>query len=562
MKKILLIPAILILIGCAGTESITYNTSTDELLTFGNSIDTSFLMQHLEVIAHDSLEGRGTGTAGLDKTADYIAHFYSGLELTPKGDDSGWFQYFNLNATITDSLVYSTYRIEGADTLLVNHTVEAYDSFSDYYRTFGGSIPVSEEIVFVGFGINDESRNVQHLESDEISGKWVMMFEDMPYIVEGDTLINPQISANDRLRYLLRDHNVSGILMITDKSETEFNELASLHGRMLGNPENLSLEYRDDLRAGSGFPIGFMNVSPRLAAEILGLNGPAEIEQKREQTIQNITSFRPQSTGYLLDYKPYMHSGTIETQNILAYLEGADPELKDEVLVLMAHYDHVGIGQPDSSGDMIYNGADDNGSGTVALMAIANALSNARSQGFKPKRSILFLHVSAEEVGLLGSRYYSDHPVIPIEKTVANFNADMIGRSDSQNIESGDTDYVYLIGGEIISSGLDSLVTAANQQSVNMRLDRRYNDLSDPNQFYRRSDHWNFGRLSVPFVFFFTGVHEDYHQPSDTFDKIEFDKFRRVVQLIYSSSIMVSNYDGRPVVDNQEFIDITGSMPR
>lgn len=562
MKKILLIPAILILIGCAGTESITYNTSTDELLTFGNSIDTSFLMQHLEVIAHDSLEGRGTGTAGLDKTADYIAHFYSGLELTPKGDDSGWFQYFNLNATITDSLVYSTYRIEGADTLLVNHTVEAYDSFSDYYRTFGGSIPVSEEIVFVGFGINDESRNVQHLESDEISGKWVMMFEDMPYIVEGDTLINPQISANDRLRYLLRDHNVSGILMITDKSETEFNELASLHGRMLGNPENLSLEYRDDLRAGSGFPIGFMNVSPRLAAEILGLNGPAEIEQKREQTIQNITSFRPQSTGYLLDYKPYMHSGTIKTQNILAYLEGADPELKDEVLVLMAHYDHVGIGQPDSSGDMIYNGADDNGSGTVALMAIANALSNARSQGFKPKRSILFLHVSAEEVGLLGSRYYSDHPVIPIEKTVANFNADMIGRSDPQNIESGDTDYVYLIGGEIISSGLDSLVTAANQQSVNMRLDRRYNDLSDPNQFYRRSDHWNFGRLSVPFVFFFTGVHEDYHQPSDTFDKIEFDKFRRVVQLIYSSSIMVSNYDGRPVVDNQEFIDITGSMPR
>lgn len=562
MKKILLIPAILILIGCAGTESITYNTSTDELLTFGNSIDTSFLMQHLEVIAHDSLEGRGTGTAGLDKTADYIAHFYSGLELTPKGDDSGWFQYFNLNATITDSLVYSTYRIEGADTLLVNHTVEAYDSFSDYYRTFGGSIPVSEEIVFVGFGINDESRNVQHLESDEISGKWVMMFEDMPYIVEGDTLINPQISANDRLRYLLRDHNVSGILMITDKSETEFNELASLHGRMLGNPENLSLEYRDDLRAGSGFPIGFMNVSPRLAAEILGLNGPAEIEQKREQTIQNITSFRPQSTGYLLDYKPYMHSGTIETQNILAYLEGADPELKDEVLVLMAHYDHVGIGQPDSSGDMIYNGADDNGSGTVALMAIANALSNARSQGFKPKRSILFLHVSAEEVGLLGSRYYSDHPVIPIEKTVANFNADMIGRSDPQNIESGDTDYVYLIGGEIISSGLDSLVTAANQQSVNMRLDRRYNDLSDPNQFYRRSDHWNFGRLSVPFVFFFTGVHEDYHQPSDTFDKIEFDKYRRVVQLIYSSSIMVSNYDGRPVVDNQEFIDITGSMPR
>ncbi|MCC5940315.1 MAG: M20/M25/M40 family metallo-hydrolase, partial [Balneolaceae bacterium] len=267
-------------------------------------------------------------------------------------------------------------------------------------------------------------------------------------------------------------------------------------------------------------------------------------------------------TGYVLDYRPYTQSGTIETQNVLAYLEGADPELKEEVLVLMAHYDHVGIGQPDSTGDMIYNGADDNGSGTVALMAIANALNNARSQGFKPKRSILFLHVSAEEVGLLGSRYYSDHPVIPIENTVANFNADMIGRSDPKNIEAGDTDYVYLIGGEIISSGLDSLVTTANEHTVNMRLDRRYNDLTDSNQFYRRSDHWNFGRLSVPFVFFFTGVHEDYHQPSDTFDKIEFDKYNRVVQLIYSASIMVTNYDGRPVVDNQEFIDITGRMAR
>jgi len=211
---------------------------------------------------------------------------------------------------------------------------------------------------------------------------------------------------------------------------------------------------------------------------------------------------------------------------------------------------------------MIYNGADDNGSGTVGLMAIADALNRARNQGYKPKRSILFLHVSAEEIGLLGSRYYSDHPVIPIENTVASFNADMIGRSDPESIERGETDYVYLIGGEIISSGLDSLVVAANQKSVNMTLDRRYNDLTDPNQFYRRSDHWNFGRLSVPFVFFFTGVHDDYHQPSDTVDKIEFDKYARVVQLIYSSAIKVANYEGRPEVDNQEFIDITNHMPR
>lgn len=562
MKKYLLLPAALLLISCAGTKSIKYDTSTETLLSFGNTIETSFLQQHLEVIAHDSLEGRATGTPGLNKAADYLADFYTNLNFTPKGDGNGWFQYFNLNATITDSLVYNTYRTDGTDKVRISSSTESYHSHGDFYRTFGGSVPLSEEIVFAGFGLNDPDRSVRHLDGVDLSGKWVMMFEDIPYIVDGDTLINPSITANDRLRLLLRDHNVGGILLISGRSDAEFDESAAMHARMLSTPENLSLEYREELRAGSGFPIGFMHISPRLAAEVLGLESSEKLHQKRETVTENITSFRARETDFLLDYTPYIQSGTIETQNVIAYLEGADPDLKDEVLVLMAHYDHVGIGQPDSTGDMIYNGADDNGSGTAALMAIANALKNAREQGFKPKRSILFLHVSAEEVGLLGSRYYSDHPVIPIENTVANFNADMIGRSDPQNIEARDTDYVYLIGGEIISSGLDSLVTAANQQSVNMRLDRRFNDLTDPNQFYRRSDHWNFGRLGVPFVFFFTGVHEDYHQPSDTVDKIEFDKYSRVVQLIYSASIMVANSDGRPVVDNQEFIEITNRLPR
>jgi len=195
-------------------------------------------------------------------------------------------------------------------------------------------------------------------------------------------------------------------------------------------------------------------------------------------------------------------------------------------------------------------------------MAIANALNEAKNQGYQTKRSVLFLHVSGEENGLLGSRYYSDHPVIPIENTVTNFNADMIGRSDPENIQKGDTDYVYLIGGEIISSELDSLVQSANNISVNMRLDRKYNDLQDSNQFYRRSDHWNFGRFGVPFVFFFTGVHEDYHRPSDTIDKINFEKLSRVSQLIYTSTIKVANYDGRPTVDNQEFIEITRLQSR
>jgi Zn-dependent M28 family amino/carboxypeptidase len=295
---------------------------------------------------------------------------------------------------------------------------------------------------------------------------------------------------------------------------------------------------------------------------MLGLESTRELYSLRGEVADNITDFTPEPTGYHLNYQPY--SGTVEVQseNIIAYIEGSDPQLKDEVVVLMGHYDHIGLSMPDESGDMINNGADDNGSGSIALLTIAEALQNAKNDGVGLDRSVMILHVSAEEKGLLGSRYYSDHPVVPIEQTVTAFNTDMIGRSDTENVEAGTTDYFYLIGGEIISSGLDSLVTTANEATVQMRVDRKYNDLTDSNQFYRRSDHWNFGRLNVPFVFFFTGVHEDYHRPSDEVDKIEFEKYSRLVRMIYASTVKVANFDGRPQVDNQQFIDITRQLSR
>jgi hypothetical protein len=554
--------ALAFLAGCASTETLTYNTSSDQLLTFSDEINTDFLRQHLEVIAHDSLEGRDTGMRGQKIAAEYIADFYREIGFTPKGDNGTFYQHFDLNATVTDSLVYTTYRVDGDEKIQVNHTVESPDSYGEFYRVFGGSVPIEGNIVYGGFGVNDFQRGVQHLDGKPIENSWVLIFEDIPYVVGGDTLINPAISSNMRLGTIFRNYDASGILLISDDTTEEFEDLASINSKLVSNPADMSLSYLNNGRHTSMLPVGVKHVSPAMAAKILGLEDEQAILDERDSLIANIRDFRATGTSYYLDYRPYNGRSTIETENVLAYLEGADPDLKDEVLVLLAHYDHVGIGQPDETGDMIYNGADDNGSGTVGLMAIADALNRAREQGYKPKRSILFLHVSAEEIGLLGSRYYSDHPIIPIENTVASFNADMIGRSDPESIERGETDYVYLIGGEIISSGLDSLVVAANQKNVNMTLDRRYNDLTDPNQFYRRSDHWNFGRLSVPFVFFFTGVHDDYHQPSDTVDKIEFDKYARVVQLIYSSAIKVANYDGRPEVDNQEFIDITNRMPR
>lgn len=545
---------------CTGTEQLQENRY-QELLSYSENITPDLLRNHLEVIAHDSLEGRETGTEGERKAAKYLIDQYENFGVSPKGTE-GYRQPFMLNAERVDSLVYHTYHIENDDMELIDHSTESTTGTSEYIRLFGGSEPLKGEVVFGGFGVNDPSRNVQHLDDVAMKDKWVLIFDDIPYVVDGDTLINPEISNNQRVANLLSRIEAKGVLIISDMDSDEFGAMASANSEMLDQPENMRLQYMDDSEGQEGFPRAYTLISPEMAASFLELESVNEIQEYRENLVSNITSFEPFSTNYLIDYTPYDGTVEIESNNILAFIEGDDPELMDEVVVLMAHYDHIGITQPNESGDRINNGADDNGSGTSALLSIAETLQEAADNGKKLDRSILFLHVSAEEKGLLGSRYYSDHPVIPIEQTVTAFNTDMVGRSDPENIEQGDTDYVYLIGGEIISSELDSLVQSANDESVNMRLDRKYNDLTDANQFYRRSDHWNLGRLNVPFVFFFTGVHDDYHAPGDEVQKIDFEKLSDVTRLIYTSTIKVANYDGQPEVDNEEFIQITRDQAR
>lgn len=545
---------------CTGTEQLQENRY-QELLSYSENITPDLLRNHLEVIAHDSLEGRETGTEGERKAARYLIDQYENFGVSPKGTE-GYRQPFMLNAERVDSLVYHTYHIENDDMELIDHSTESTTGTSEYIRLFGGSEPLKGEVVFGGFGVNDPSRNVQHLDDVAMKDKWVLIFDDIPYVVDGDTLINPEISNNQRVANLLSRIEAKGVLIISDMDSDEFGAMASANSEMLDQPENMRLQYMDDSEGQEGFPRAYTLISPEMAASFLELESVNEIQEYRENLVSNITSFEPFSTNYLIDYTPYDGTVEIESNNILAFIEGDDPELMDEVVVLMAHYDHIGITQPNESGDRINNGADDNGSGTSALLSIAETLQEAADNGKKLDRSILFLHVSAEEKGLLGSRYYSDHPVIPIEQTVTAFNTDMVGRSDPENIEQGDTDYVYLIGGEIISSELDSLVQSANDESVNMRLDRKYNDLTDANQFYRRSDHWNLGRLNVPFVFFFTGVHDDYHAPGDEVQKIDFEKLSDVTRLIYTSTIKVANYDGQPEVDNEEFIQITRDQAR
>lgn len=230
-----------------------------------------------------------------------------------------------------------------------------------------------------------------------------------------------------------------------------------------------------------------------------------------------------------------------ESENILAFIEGT--EKPDEIIVVSAHYDHVG-----TKNGVVYNGADDDGSGTVAVMEIAEAFQQAKKAGKGPKRSILFLHVTGEEHGLLGSKYYADHPVYEMKNTVVDLNIDMIGRSDKENEGKN---YVYVIGSEMLSSELKVINEAANKITHNLELNYKYDDPKDPMRLYYRSDHYNFAKSGVPVAFYFDGIHADYHQPTDDVDKIDFPLLQKRTQLVFATAWELANRDARIVVDKK-----------
>ena len=232
-----------------------------------------------------------------------------------------------------------------------------------------------------------------------------------------------------------------------------------------------------------------------------------------------------------------------DSENIWAFIEGS--EKPDEIVVLSAHYDHVGI----KNGE-IYNGADDDGSGTVALLEIAKAFKKAKAKGHGPKRSILILHVTGEEHGLHGSRYYSENPLFPLANTIADVNIDMIGRRDEAHADSNN--YIYVIGSDHLSTDLFNICENANKEYTKLKLDYKYNDKKDPNRFYYRSDHYNFAKHGIPSVFLFNGVHADYHKATDEVDKIEFDALHKRTQYAFAIVWELANGKNPPVVDKTD----------
>lgn len=230
-----------------------------------------------------------------------------------------------------------------------------------------------------------------------------------------------------------------------------------------------------------------------------------------------------------------------DSENILAFIEGS--EKPEEIVVVSAHYDHVG-----TKNGVVYNGADDDGSGTVAVMEIAKAFQQAKKAGKGPKRSVLFLHVTGEEHGLFGSEFYSENPVYPLANTVVDLNIDMIGRDDPANRGK---QYVYVIGSDMLSSQLKVINEAANKRTNNLELNYKYDDLNDPEQLYYRSDHYNFAKHNIPVAFFFDGIHEDYHKPTDDPEKIDYQLLEKRTQLIFTTAWDIANREERLLVDRK-----------
>lgn len=461
------------------------------------------LKDNLSIIASDALEGRATGTRGQKMAAAFISFHFQQLGLKAPVNGS-YYQPFEL------------YRLVPGETTITAGGV-TYRNFQDivFYGqdNTSGSIPV----VFAGRGRAQDFANVQ------VAGKGVvlLMSED------AQDYQAPIAEARNR--------NAAAIFIVNTKTQEQFKGYARQW-------ESFLTETRPSLKKPepSGNNSGVFFIAPAVAEKILNTS-IAKLNAAATSTSKS--ALRKAGTGNV-SYRSSVEVQTIHTENVLGFLEGSDK--KDEVVVITSHYDHIGK-KSSGVGDLINNGADDDGSGTVAVMQLAKAFAQAKKDGHGPRRSILFMTVAAEEVGLLGSEYYTQYPVFPLDNTVVNLNLDMIGRRDEEHKDS--PPYVYVIGSDKLSSELHALSESINKKYTNLVFDYTYNDESHPARLYYRSDHWNFARKDIPIIFYFDGIHEDYHLPSDEVDKIEFDLLTLRTKCVFYTAWEIVNRNQRIVPD-------------
>jgi len=485
---------------------LTFQSQAQDSLVikYASAISKKNLEYHLSIVAADSMEGRETGYPGQRKAARYIGRIFKEAGLSPMdGLDKGYFQTFNL--------VKKSWK-----EVSITANGKTYNQFDGI--VFFGDAPtdVSKEmkVIFGGLGDEDDLKEIN------FDGKGVLV-----------------ISTDGSSRSKVRELAGMGASPVFVVNSTEDEGFRSMVSRFRGYLERPSLDLPEEGSAGENRIVFY--VSPTVAGEMFNTDFETmnrAIEKKRAGKRKAYKKIKPARVTYHIEKQEEY----VETENVIGFLEGSSK--KDECIILTAHFDHLGM-----SGDQVYNGADDDGSGTVAIMELANAFVKAKNEGFGPKRSILFMTVTGEEKGLLGSRYYVENPVMPLSNTVANLNIDMIGRSDSKHEEN--PNYVYLIGADKISAELHEISEQCNLTYTGIELDYTYNSDDDPNRYYYRSDHYNFAKNNIPVIFYFTGIHEDYHRTTDTVDKIDFEKYEDITKLIFHTAWEVANRDERLILN-------------
>ena len=496
---------------------------------FVNSVtmDEKQLKVHLNILASDGFEGRETGEPGQQKAASYLEAYYASLGFEPCNEGSFFQQVPMLNT-----------QIKGGTLSVGNDTLVLAEDFLVYPGLEVTSL-VEEPLMFVGYGIKEGKWN----DYKKFKGGGVVLFLDgEPKDAEGKALLSEDGSATVwgeslcQKRELAVDMGAKAVVVVME--DEAFGMRSSRMKRWMLR-KSTTLE-RDKEGEGTNLPTLFVPAS-MVDAWLSGSKvGSLETYRSKCATGKSSKAVQLESPfGLSIDQL----RSEFEAENVLAFLEGSDPELKDEVIVITSHYDHVGI----IDGE-IHNGADDDGSGTVTVMELARQFVKlGEDRDLRPRRSVLFMNVVGEEKGLLGSEYYADHPVFPLANTVANLNIDMIGRTDADHED--DPRYVYLIGADKLSSELHEVSEYCNETYTNLALDYTYNAPDDPNRFYYRSDHYNFAKNNIPVIFYFTGVHEDYHKPGDDWDKVMYPKMAEIGKLVFHTAWHLANMDQRIVVD-------------
>lgn len=481
-------------------------------MRYARTITAQDLRQHLEVLASDAYEGREAGMPGQKMAAEYLKEQFASFGIGPVPEpyadalNEGYFQRFDLEVKQPGGI---DLEVDGRTYAFMKDLVYFSERLTD---------PISASTIwFAGNGGagNYVDRNMSNAVVLALGGAQDGGDERSVFV---------EMTAKSKAA---EKAGAAVLLIVTP----DLGSITDRFGHYLTTGRMRLAGAAEEERKAQ---LQTILISEELGSVLLK-QGRMSMRKARKKAAEKA---RELDCTVSIRNAPRLEH--LSSENVLGYVEGGD--LKDEVIVVTAHYDHIGAHDGE-----VYNGADDDGSGTVALLEMAQAFAEAKANGHGPRRSVLFMPVSAEEKGLLGSEYYSENPVFPLERTVADLNIDMIGRTDS--IHADAEPYVYIIGSDRLSSELHAINAEMNERYVQLDLDETFNATDDPNRFYYRSDHYNFARKGVPVIFYFSGVHEDYHQPGDEVQKIRFDLLERRTMLVFHTAWELANRDARIVVD-------------